>query len=133
MLYSMVSRMVCVSTLLRLLWVIAYFSGHLQKWYRKAIAFASLKLTSILGYTIEAEAFAVIWSFTEVPYNLTLGSHIVVYSDHNPLTYITEGLTKSSKLMRWSLALQEFDIEFKCAPGVQNVVADCLLRFCDGD
>jgi len=74
----------------------------------------------------------VIWSLRKYR-NLTFGAHIVVYSDHNPLAYITEGMTKSSKLMRWALALQEFDIEFKYCPGRKNVVADCLSRFFDGD
>ena len=73
-----------------------------------------------------------IWSLRKYR-NLTFGAHIVVYSDHNPLAYITEGMTKSSKLMRWALALQEFDIEFEYCPGRKNVVADCLSRFFDGD
>ena len=30
--------------------------------------------------------------------------------------------------MRWSLALAEFDIEFRYKPGKQNIAADALLR-----
>ena len=67
----------------------------------KPIEFASLKLTIShqAWATIEAEPFAVIWSLRKYR-KLTFGSYIVVYSDLNPLTYITEGLTNSSKLMR---------------------------------
>jgi len=98
----------------------------------KPIAFASLKLTTTqqAWATVEMEAFAVIWSLQKFR-NLTFGAHIIVYSDHNPLTFVTEGLTKSAKLMRWALALQEYNIEFRYRPGSKNVVADCLSRLCD--
>ena len=98
----------------------------------RPIAFASLKLTTTqqAWATVEMEAFAVIWSLQKFR-NLTFGAHIIVYSDHNPLTFVTEGLTKSAKLMRWALALQEYNIEFRYRPGSKNVVADCLSRLCD--
>ena len=41
---------------------------------------------------------------------------------------MTEATPKSSKLMRWSLALQEFDSEFHYRYGKFNEVADCLSR-----
>jgi len=52
----------------------------------------------------------------------------VIYSDHNPLTYITESSTKSAKLMRWLLSLQSYNVTFKYKEGRKNVVADCLSR-----
>jgi len=51
----------------------------------------------------------------------------VIYSDHNPLTYITESSTKSAKLIRWLLSLQSYNVTFKYE-GRKNVVADCLSR-----
>lgn len=30
--------------------------------------------------------------------------------------------------MRWSLAMQEFDVVFKYKPGRENLAADCLSR-----
>jgi len=39
-------------------------------------------------------------------------SNIRLYFDHNPITFLTETTPKSSKLMRWALALQEFDVIF---------------------
>jgi len=100
----------------------------------KPISFASLKLINSqqAWATIESEPFAVIWSLRKYR-NFTFGSKIFVYSDHNPLTYITEGSTKSAKLMRWALSLHEFDIEFRYCPGHKNVVADCLSRLCGSD
>jgi len=52
----------------------------------------------------------------------------VVFCDHNPLQYIRESATKSAKLLRWSLALAEFDMEIKYTKGSENVVADYLSR-----
>jgi len=51
-----------------------------------------------------------------------------VYSDHNPLQYLIESAPKSAKLMRWSLALQEFSLTFKYKSGKTNAAADCLSR-----
>jgi len=35
---------------------------------------------------------------------------------------------RSSKLMRWALALQEFDVKFEYKEGRNNAAADCLSR-----
>jgi len=42
---------------------------------------------------------------------------VTVYSDHNHLTYITESATNSAKLMRWALALQQYDVIVKFKTG----------------
>jgi len=52
----------------------------------------------------------------------------MIFCDHNPLQYIKESATKSAKLLRWSLALAEFDIDITYTKGSENVVADYLSR-----
>jgi len=59
---------------------------------------------------------------------LDFGNTVTLYSDHKPITFLTETGPKSSKLMRWALALQEFDVIFCHRAGVQNTAADCLSR-----
>ena len=100
--------------------------------HERPIAFASCKLTTSqqAWAAIEAEAFAVIWSLRKY-YNFIFGSHVTVFSDSNPLLFITEGVTSSAKLLRWSLALQQYDVSFKYRPGRQNLVANCLSRLCE--
>ena len=44
------------------------------------------------------------------------------------LTYLTESMSKSDKLVLWALALQTFDVEVHYKTGRLNVVADCLSR-----
>ena len=91
------------------------------------IAFASSQLTATQQRwaTIEKEAYAALWALNKFKHWVP-GAHIVLYSDHNPLTYLTESSPKSSKLMRWSLALQEFNVEFRYIRGVSNLASDCL-------
>jgi hypothetical protein len=52
----------------------------------------------------------------------------VLYSDHNPITYLTEANPKSAKLMRWALALQEFEVQIRYRAGKNNLAADCASR-----
>ena len=58
--------------------------------------------------------------------SLTICSKIHIFTDHNPLTYWTQSMSKSAKLVRWSLALQTFGVDVKYTNGKLNVVADCL-------
>ena len=60
--------------------------------------------------------------------DIVFGSKITAVCDHNPLQYIRDCAPKSAKLLRWSLALQEFDLEIKYKRGSDNVVADYLSR-----
>ena len=95
----------------------------------RPIAYLSQKLSAsqIKWSTIEREAFAVICALQKW-HHLIFGVHTVLFSDHNPLTYVVECAPKSARLMRWSLALQQYDIELRYKKGEQNSAADCLSR-----
>ena len=95
----------------------------------KPVAFASSKLTLTqkAWSTVEKEAYAAIWALKQFR-NWIFGKPVTLYTDHNPLTYLTEAAPKSAKLMRWSLALQEYDVTFHYKKGKLNVAADCLSR-----
>ena len=94
------------------------------------VSFYSAKLnkTQRNWSTVEREAFAVLSCLRKYR-NWIFGSKVVIHSDHNPLTYLTESAPKNAKLMRWALALQEFHLEFRYRSGKSNAVADCLSRF----
>jgi len=93
------------------------------------LAFISQKLTTkqCRWSTIEREAYAIVRALGRFR-DLIFGSRIVVFCDHNPLQYIRESAPKSAKLLRWSLALAEFDLDIKYTKGSENVVADYLSR-----
>lgn len=93
------------------------------------VAFGSAKLSETQSQwsTIEREAFAVIWALNKFRSWILL-SEVIVYSDHNPLTSLTNAAPKSAKLTRWALALQEYNITFEYKKGRDNVVADFMSR-----
>jgi len=95
----------------------------------KPLAFASMKLspTQSRWSTIEREAFAVIWALRRYRSWIFM-SKVIVISDHNPLSFLTNSVPNSAKLARWSLAVQVFNLEFRYRAGCQNTAADFLFR-----
>ena len=53
---------------------------------------------------------------------------LIVYTDHNPLVFLSKMKNKNRQLLNWSLILQEIDTEIKHIKGKDNVIADCLSR-----
>ena len=53
---------------------------------------------------------------------------LVVYTDHNPLVFLSRMRNSNHRLMRWSLFLQGFNLEIKHIRGRDNVLADALSR-----
>ena len=64
------------------------------------LSFTSSKVTgSQLSWeAIEKEAYAVVWALNRFR-TWCFGVPIVIYSDSNPLTYLTSNTTKSAKLV----------------------------------
>jgi hypothetical protein len=93
------------------------------------IAFASAKLSQVQSRwsTIERESFGIIFSLRKFDY-LIYGKKIVLYTDHNPLTFLTASAPHSSKLMRWALALSRYDITISYIKGKFNCISDFLSR-----
>jgi len=77
------------------------------------LAFFSLKLngTQKTWAAVHKEPYAVIAALKKFR-NWVFSTEIHIHSHHNPLTFLTESAPKNAKLMRWSLALQEFNIHF---------------------
>ena len=53
---------------------------------------------------------------------------IQVHTDHNPLVFINKMKNQNQRLLRWSLTLQEYDVEIRHVKGRDNVIADALSR-----
>ena len=75
--------------------------------------------------TLEQEAFAVVFTLLHFR-NVLWGHHFMVETDHRNLTFIHAGT--SAKVIRWSLAVQQFSFVISFIPGDENVVADALSR-----
>ena len=79
--------------------------------------------------TIEKETLALLLALQH--FDVYLGTTyfpVLVYTDHNPLTFIDKMKNKNQRLLRWNLTLQEYDLEIKHIHGKDNVIADALSR-----
>ena len=53
---------------------------------------------------------------------------VVVYTDHNPLVFINKMKNKNQRILRWSLMLQEHNLDICHVKGKDNVIPDALSR-----
>ena len=93
------------------------------------VAFASCKLsdTQRRWSTIEKKAYAVIFALHKCD-NMVYCHQVLVQSDHNPLHFMSEAVPKSSKLVRWQMALQRYNTTIVHRQGVNHTNADALSR-----
>ena len=96
---------------------VSYFSKKLDK--------------SQINYsTIEKELLALVLSLRHFEVYVNNGFNpIRIYTDHNPLVYINKFKNKNKRLTRWSLELQDYDLEIFHIKGADNKVADALSRY----
>ena len=94
------------------------------------IAFFSKKLNKHQkNYsTIEKETLAIILGLQHFEVYLNPSSPITIYTDHNPLVFLSKVRDRNQRLLRWSLYLQEYNLDIKHIKGKDNVVADALSR-----
>ena len=79
--------------------------------------------------TIEKEALALVWALLHFDVYVGGGAHpVVVFSDHNPLTFLHSLQNPNQRLMRWALFLQPYHLQIYHIRGVDNVMADALSR-----
>ncbi|GKF72671.1 reverse transcriptase domain-containing protein, partial [Tanacetum coccineum] len=91
----------------------------------KPIYYTSKTLNNALEHytTTEKELLAVVFSFFKFRSYLIF-SKTAVYSDHSALKYLFSKQDAKSRLIRWVLLLQGFDIEIKDKKGAENLAAD---------
>ena len=78
---------------------------------------------------IEQELLAIILALQHFEvYVPAHGPTVTVYSDHSPLQFLNRFKFKNTRLTRWSLLLQEYDLIVHHVKGTDNKVADCLSR-----
>ena len=82
--------------------------------------------------TSEKETLALILALQHFDFYLSAAIFpIQVYTDHNPLVFLSRMKSKNQCLLRWSLAVQAYDLKITHIHGKDNVVADALSRGCD--
>ena len=91
---------------------VAYFSGNVDK-------------TQVKWNITEKEAYTIYKSVKKFTFYIT-GANTTVFSDHKPLKIFFKGGMNITKLDRWSLELQEFDISLEFIRGKLKTVADVI-------
>ena len=74
------------------------------------------------------EFLALKWSITEKFSDYLYGSHFLVLTDNNPLTYVMTSARLDATGQRWVAALSSFDFKIQYISGKSNVDADGLSR-----
>ena len=93
------------------------------------VSYASKKLSSTENNypTIEKDCLAVVWGVRKFELYLQ-GVTFVLQTDPRPLNYLASAKFKNSRIMRWALFLQNFDMRLKPVKGSNNVGADYMIR-----
>jgi hypothetical protein len=77
--------------------------------------------------TYEKEAFAIFYSLRKWEAHLR-DVKFTLFTDHKNLTYLSKD--PNAKVMRWRLAVQDYDFDIAYIPGEYNIVADGFSRLC---
>lgn len=78
---------------------------------------------------IEKEALGLIQALKHFEIYVKSCAHTcVVYTDHNPLTFIHRVKHSNQRVLRWSLFLQDYPITIQHIAGSANIIADALSR-----
>ena len=79
--------------------------------------------------TIEQETLALVLAIQHFEVYLGSTVHPVkVYTDHDPLKFLSRMYNSNRRLMRWSLLLQPFNLQIVHIRGKDNIIADALSR-----
>ena len=92
-----------------------------------AILSKTLDRTQLRWATPEKEGYAIFYALKKLDY-LLRDIHFTLQTDHKNLIYIND--TASPKVVRWKLAIQEYDFDIEHIAGKKNFVTDGFSRFC---
>ena len=76
---------------------------------------------------IEKECLAIVFALNNFAKYLLI-KPFFIQTDHAPLSFLKQKKTKNSRLMRWSLSIQQYSFTVQHIRGFQNVVSDALSR-----
>ena len=91
----------------------------LRKFYR---------MSQVKHKVMEKESLALIWALQHFEVYVDSSVPILIYTDHNPITFLHSLPCPNRRLMRWFLFLQSYCLDIHHIKGSDNIVADALSR-----
>ncbi|XP_073014534.1 uncharacterized protein [Primulina eburnea] len=105
------------------------FWGQKRDKFLHVIYYASMTLSGAqLNYATTEKEFLVILFALDKFWSYLVGSKVIFPTDYSALKYLLNKKDVKSRLIRWILLLQEFDIEIVDHKGTKNQVADHVSR-----
>jgi len=97
---------------------------------RNMVAICSHKLTgSQINYSAyKKELFGVVHCLRQFHAYIWGRNDLVIYTDHNPLTFMLSSPKLSPALQQWLDVILDYKFEIRHRPGIANVVPDILSR-----
>ena len=95
---------------------VCYYSKTFKKYQRNYSTTEKECLSPILAF----QHFEVYLASSVAP--------IVIFTDHNPLTFIHKMKNKNQHLLKWSIMLQEHYLDIRHIKGKDNIIPDALSR-----
>ena len=95
----------------------------------QVISFASRTLNKCERnyHTTEKELLSIVFACEKFR-TYILGYQITVRTDHKSISFLKNCRLKHGRLTRWTLTLQEYNIQWEYVPGKSNIAADILSR-----
>ena len=95
----------------------------------KAIYYASTTFNEAQeNYSTTEKKMLVVVFACEKFRSYILGSHVIVHTNHTAIKYLMEKKEAKFRLIKWTLLLQECDIEIRDKKGSDNVIVDYLFK-----
>ncbi|CAH1724058.1 unnamed protein product [Aphis gossypii] len=96
----------------------------------RTIGFTSRTLQEVERryYTTERELLAIVFGCKKYR-NYILGHTTYLLTDHQALTFLNTCRLLNTRLMRWAIQIQEFNLNIQFVAGKNNVGADTLTRY----
>lgn len=95
---------------------VSYFS---RKFNKHQLAYSTIEKET-LSLLLALQHFEVYLGSSSLP--------IVVFTDHNPIVFLSRMYNHNQRLMRWALMVQDFNLQIRHKKGSDNVLADALSR-----
>ena len=110
--------------------IAAILSQLNDKSAEQIVCFVSRTLngSEINYFTLEKELIAVVWALHKLESYLKGSKKIIVRTDHQTITFLNTSRFNNARIIRWSLSIQDFNIQLENIQGKRNSSADYLCR-----